>query len=68
MKAKEIKECPFRIGKVTSLSATVKGESYTNEYFMPCDKSDCPAFHVTCDGLEEYEHCLRLDSIKAGKK
>jgi hypothetical protein len=61
MRVEKIKVCPFRIGTETRLSATIEGESFTTEYFMPCLKENCPAFYVDHGGYErEYERCKRL--------
>lgn len=58
---KKIKLCPFRKSTETRLSATVEGESFTREDFMPCLKEECPAFYTVYGGYgQEYEHCKRL--------
>lgn len=51
----ELKYCPFRIHGETRLSATVNGESFYNEYFMPCTKDECICYQK--DNNSEY--CYR---------
>jgi hypothetical protein len=61
MRDKEIKLCPFRTWTETRLSATIPGESFTKEFFMPCIKEECPAFYLVYGEYEqEYERCKRL--------
>jgi hypothetical protein len=53
--------CPYRKCSETMPSATVPGESFTQERFMPCLKEKCPAFDTTIDsGGTEKEICRRL--------
>lgn len=51
---KPIKPCPYRVYGERTASATVSGEYYYHEYFMPCMQKDCACFHrdgddVYCD-------------------
>jgi hypothetical protein len=58
---KELKVCPFRKRKERLLSATVEGEAFENEYFMPCMREECPAFHTTLAlNGQTLEICLML--------
>ena len=61
MRDEEIKLCPFRIGTETRISCTVEGESFTKEFFMPCEKELCSAFYMVRDGYLRGERCKRLD-------
>lgn len=40
--------CPFRIHGEKTMSATVAGEYFYNEYFMPCMKRKCPCYYEDC--------------------
>ena len=42
--ATKLKPCPFRIHGERKASATVHGEFYYNETFMPCMGEDCACY------------------------
>ena len=44
----KLKPCPFRVHGERRASATIQGEYFYMEYFMPCLEESCPCFHVDC--------------------
>lgn len=44
----ELKPCPYRVHGERRMSATVNGEFFYSETFMPCIQKECPCFHVDC--------------------
>lgn len=47
----KLKPCPYRVHGERTMSLTVAGEYYYNEYFMPCMEKECACFH---DGDDAY--------------
>jgi len=43
----ELKPCPFRIHGERRMSATMPGEYYYNESFMPCMRDRCACYMDT---------------------
>lgn len=48
----DLKPCPYRVYGEQTRSATVSGEYYYTEYFMPCMEKECACFHR--DGDDAY--------------
>lgn len=42
--SEKLKPCPFRVHGERTQSATIRGEFYYNEYFMPCMGEKCAAY------------------------
>lgn len=40
--SKKLKPCPFRVHGERTASATIQGEYYYNEFFMPCMGESVP--------------------------
>ena len=47
-----LKSCPYRIHGERTMSLTIQGEYYYNEFFMPCLGVKCACFHD--DGNDAY--------------
>lgn len=57
MSERKTKGCPLLVQSDTYPSMTVRGESHTRSFFLPCLEKDCVAYHfVNGHGI-----CYRFD-------
>lgn len=54
----KLKPCPYRVHGEYTMSLTVEGEYFYNEYFMPCMEKECVCFYRDGDGA----YCNRDDT------
>lgn len=60
----KLKPCPFRIHGERTMSATVSGEYYYNETFMPCMGEECACFRDVGDEARCYRDYIYLVLMK----